>query len=105
MSDLLDKIMVVEGESVELSPDIRDRMKKVFDEAVEQSNENAYLDGIEITMATMINMGLDSTRKLVQERMVSDGVIELADPEGADSGDEAPKNREIWIDEVVRMIG
>lgn len=102
MSNLLDKIMVVDGDEVVLSPEIKLRMEVVFNEAVEERLEDAELNGIEIVLETMDSMELQKSRELVENRLIADGVIEVS----GDGGDVDEKNEQSgFVSEIAKMIG
>ena len=100
---LLDKIMVVNGESVELSPEIRERMEEVFNEAVQDRLEEAELNGIDCVLDTMKMHGMAGSAEIVERYLVADGVI-IVSGDG-ENENEDDKQNEAWMSDIVKMIG
>ncbi len=105
MGNLIEQIIVVDGHDIEFSPEIQERMKTLFDEAVDRESEEHFLDGIETVLNCMVKMGMDGSKRLVMERLVSDGVIEVDDDKEDEVSLKGKQNESRWMDEVVKMIG
>ena len=118
MSDIIDKLFVVEGEEIEFRDEIKQRIQDSFDNAVDTAvNDNldeAEVGAIEIVLDTMDLLGMRSSRILVEQRLIDDNVIIVdGDKENEDDEDDEPdkkkgtikETRDPWINEVVSMIG
>ncbi len=99
---LLDKIMVVEGEQVELSPEIKQRMKDSFDTAVEREMDEYFLDGVSVVMTTLDKMGMRESRILVENRLVKDGIITVDEVE---EQEQKTNESKCYADILAGMIG
>ena len=120
MSDIIDKLFVVEGEEIEFRDEIKQRIQDSFDNAVDTAvNDNideAEVGAIEIVLDTMDLLGMRSSRILVEQRLIDDNVIVVdgdKENESEDDEDDEPdkkkgkikETRDPWINEVVAIIG
>lgn len=94
----IDRILMIDGEKIEFSPEIKERMEQVFNEAVEKQCDFHYLEGIEDVLENMKKHGMSESADIVEKNLVADGIIDVND-------DERKTDENRWMNEVVSMIG
>ena len=118
MGKLIDKIMVVQGEAVELSPEITERMERIFNDAVDEELHSYYVEGIEDVLETMEELNIKGVLKLVEQKLIEKKILVSADKENDDeeSDDEEDKKKRNskrgsikegyeYASEISKMIG
>ena len=107
---IADKLFTIDGgEVVGMSSDFRDKVEKIFYEAVdERACEEAYLDGVEDTLQNMREHGIAETAAIVLKNLVDDGILKLDDAENEGGENEGKQNVDeglSFADVVAGQIG
>lgn len=112
---ITDKLFTIDGgKVVDMSSDFKDKVEKIFYEAVESRvNEESYIDGIEDVLENMKRNGMAETADIVEKNLIADGVIQISGDDDDEEDDENSKRKKgvikeknnFWINEVVSMIG
>ncbi len=113
MSDLIDKIFTFgNGENIEFRSSIKRKMKKAFNEAVQdkvdRQNDNMFTEGVAVVLYTMDKHGLSESAKIVERLLVDDGIIEIdIDDYEEEPGEEQEQKpgKDEFISAVSSMIG
>lgn len=100
-------------DSVELSPEIKERMKKAFDTAVEVELHEYYASGVDTVLDVMEGLNMEGSLKLVEQKLIEKKILVSGDKEN-DNDEDGETNREKkrtikesseYVSLISRMIG
>ncbi len=75
MERIADKIFKIDNQEIDLSKDFKDKIQTIWEQAVEKSNDDSYLEGGVDVIESMVKHGMSGIADIVENYLIADGVI------------------------------
>ena len=118
MEHITDRIFKIDNQAIDLSEEFKEKIEEIWEEAIEKSNDDSYVEGVSDVLDSMIHHGMKGSAAIVENYLITDGVIEVSgdaenddeDEEDSDDKKRNPKRGKIkenaqYISDISKMIG